>query len=192
MAHYIKEESEKELNKLKINKEERKLKKLSLDLIYGYALVDGYLEKVGNYNVEPPTLFRGEIEHPKKGCLKRRILPEDITINIGLNETIPTPPKGHHWKGIVHNKKVTWLCYWKDPVNEKQVKYVYLHASSRFKTQNDLLKYEKARQLKKYINKIRLNYELDIKLYKNNIICQRAVALYLVDFLALRAGSEKI
>jgi hypothetical protein len=33
-------------------------------------LLDGRKEKIGNFRVEPPGLFRGRGEHPKKGFLK--------------------------------------------------------------------------------------------------------------------------
>lgn len=48
------------------------------------------LLQVGNFRVEPPGLFRGRGEHPKMGMLKRRIFPEDITLN--LAEGAPIPP----------------------------------------------------------------------------------------------------
>jgi DNA topoisomerase IB len=44
------------------------------------ALVD---LQVGNFRVEPPSLFRGRGEHPKMGKIKQRVYPRDITINIG-------------------------------------------------------------------------------------------------------------
>jgi DNA topoisomerase IB len=39
--------------------------------------------QVGNFRVEPPSLFRGRGEHPKMGKIKQRVYPRDITINIG-------------------------------------------------------------------------------------------------------------
>ncbi len=51
-------------------------------------------------------------------------------------------------------------------------------------------KYEKARQLKKHIHKIREDYVNDFK-SKEMRLRQRAVALYFIDRLALRAGNEK-
>jgi hypothetical protein len=33
-------------------------------------LLDGRIEKLGNYTMEPPGLFRGRGEHPKTGKLK--------------------------------------------------------------------------------------------------------------------------
>ena len=53
-----------------------------------------------------------------------------------------------------------------------------------------MMKYEKARQLKSSIGKIRENYTADLK-SKEMRIRQRAVALYFIDKLALRAGNEK-
>ena len=50
---------------------------------YGTCIMDGHKQKVGNYRVEPPGLFRGRGDHPKQGKLKTRLKPEDIIINIG-------------------------------------------------------------------------------------------------------------
>lgn len=48
---------------------------------YGYCLLDGHREKIGNFRVEPPGLFRGRGEHPKMGKLKKRIHSVDVIIN---------------------------------------------------------------------------------------------------------------
>ena len=69
---------------------------------YQFALVDNQREKVGNFRVEPPGLFRGRGEHPKMGKLKARIWPEDITINISKRAPVPPVPdigdgKKHKW-----------------------------------------------------------------------------------------------
>lgn len=56
---------------------------------------------------------------------------------------------------IRHDHTVTWLAFWKDPINTKEYKYVWLAANSSFKTDSDLAKYEKARKLKDYIGDIR-------------------------------------
>jgi DNA topoisomerase I len=66
------------LNQLKeqkkqMTKDEKKAikdEKAAIDQIYGYCLMDGRREKVGNFRIEPPGLFRGRGEHPKTGCLK--------------------------------------------------------------------------------------------------------------------------
>lgn len=48
---------------------------------YGFCLMDGHKEKIGNFKIEPPGLFRGRGDHPKQGMLKRRTQPEDVIIN---------------------------------------------------------------------------------------------------------------
>ena len=72
---------------------------------------------MGNYSVEPPGLFRGRGDHPKMGHVKLRVMPEDITINIGADAVVPVcPVPGHNWKRVVHDPSVTWLAYWKDSI----------------------------------------------------------------------------
>ena len=65
-----------------------------------------------------------------------------------------------------------------------------LNPSSRLKGEKDWQKYEKARELKDHIEKIRQGYTADMK-SKEMRVRQRAVALYFIDKLALRAGNEK-
>ena len=48
---------------------------------YGFCVIDGHTEKIGNFKIEPPGLFRGRGDHPKQGMLKRRVMPEDVIIN---------------------------------------------------------------------------------------------------------------
>ena len=38
---------------------------------------------------------------------------------------------------------MTWLAYWKDTISAKDFKYVFLGATSSFKADSDLAKYEK-------------------------------------------------
>jgi DNA topoisomerase-1 len=218
VRRYLDEQKEirKELMKTSESKKAVKAEKDRLDGIYGYALVDGMLQKVANYRVEPPGLFLGRGDHPKTGMFKvcnshshphrsnfvslillscvcfspqHRIRPEDVTINIAKGEKAPPAPPGHRWKGLIHNKKVTWLAFWKDNIND-HFKYVFLHASSLFKGQSDWEKYEKARELKKHIGKIRADYTRDLE-SQSTSAAQRATAMYLIDQFALRVGNEK-
>lgn len=48
---------------------------------YGFCIMDNHKERIGNFRIEPPGLFRGRGDHPKMGMLKRRIRPEDVIIN---------------------------------------------------------------------------------------------------------------
>ena len=138
---------------------------------------------------EPPGLFRGRGDHPKQGRVKTRIQAEDITINCSKDSKWPVPPEGHQWKAVQHDDTVTWLAGWKENV-QGQYKYVMLNASSRLKGEKDWAKYEIARKLKEHIVRIREEYTADMRA-KEMATRQRAVALYFIDKLALRAGNEK-
>ncbi len=174
------------------SKEERKAEKERNEEIqkeYGFCIIDGHKEKIGNFRIEPPGLFRGRGEHPKQGKLKRRVMPEDVIINCSADSVVPDPPPGHKWKKVQHDNTVTWLASWTENI-QNQIKYVMLNPSSKLKGEKDMAKYEKARELKVRIGKIRDDYTVDFK-SKEMRVRQRAVALYFIDKLALRAGNEK-
>ena len=65
-----------------------------------------------------------------------------------------------------------------------------LNPSSKLNSIKDYKKYETARKLHKIIGTIRRNYTKDFN-SSQGAIRQRAVALYFIDRLALRAGNEK-
>ena len=156
---------------------------------YMHCIWDGRKQKVGNFRVEPPGLFRGRGEHPKTGKVKSRVQPEQITINIGQKAKVPAAPEGHRWKEVKHDKEGTWLVMWQENVNGNY-KYVMLAANSDVKGQSDYKKFEKARELKKHIDRIRADYRKGLKaeLMADR---QKATAVYLIDQFALRAGNEK-
>ncbi|KAF2164172.1 hypothetical protein M409DRAFT_25518 [Zasmidium cellare ATCC 36951] len=156
---------------------------------YMFCMWDGRKQKVGNFRVEPPGLFRGRGEHPKTGKWKKRVMPEQVTINIGKEAMVPKPPEGHKWKEVKHDQEGTWLAMWQENINSAY-KYVMLAANSDIKGQSDYKKFEKARELKKHIDRIRKDYEKELK---SEVMAerQRATAVYLIDRFALRAGNEK-
>jgi DNA topoisomerase-1 len=171
---------------------EKKAEKAERDKMesqYMFCKWDGRKEKVGNFRVEPPGLFRGRGEHPKTGTVKKRVMPEQVTINIGKGAKVPDPPAGHKWKAVQHDNKATWLAMWQENVNGNY-KYVMLGANSTVKGQADFKKFEKARELKKHIDRIRADYTRELK---SEVMAdrQRATAMYLIDKFALRAGNEK-
>ncbi|KAH7488152.1 hypothetical protein PRNP1_007405 [Phytophthora ramorum] len=156
----------------------------------GFAFVDGHLEKVGNFRIEPPGLFRGRGEHPKTGTLKERVMPEDVTVNVGISDRVPIcNVPGHAWKQVIHRDTVSWLAYWNENVMGG-IKYVFFAASSSFKGKSDLAKYDKARRLKKCIDKIRRDYTKGLRA-KDMFTKQRSTAMWVIDVLALRVGNEK-
>ncbi|RHZ76910.1 hypothetical protein Glove_187g37 [Diversispora epigaea] len=186
---YFEKEKERKKNMSKEEKAAIKEEKKKLEEKYGFCVLDGRREKVGNFRIEPPNLFRGRGAHPKCGKLKQRVLPEQVTINVGKNTPVPSPPPGHKWKEVIHENTVTWLATWKENVNDN-IKYVFLAANSSLKGQSDLKKFDKARELKKHIEKIRSDYKKELK-DKLMATRQMATVIYLIDRLALRAGNEK-
>ncbi|OAD71481.1 hypothetical protein PHYBLDRAFT_182020 [Phycomyces blakesleeanus NRRL 1555(-)] len=182
-------DKEKKKQATKEEKQKAKEERMKTEEPFLYAYVDGRKEKVGNFRIEPPSLFRGRGDHPKTGTLKKRVTPEQVTINIGHTAKVPEPPAGHKWALVAHDQTATWLATWKENVNGS-FKYVFLAASSAWKGQSDMQKFEKARELKKYVKKIRENYTAELR-DKLSETRQRATAMYLIDRFALRAGNEK-
>lgn len=187
-AHF---ESERERKKALPPKEKKRIKeeKAANEEKFKFCTLNGRTEQVGNYTVEPPGLFRGRGAHPKTGKLKRRVYPEQITLNLGKDASIPQLPNGKSWKGIVHDQTVTWLAYWKENIMGS-TKYVRFHQNSSFKGISDFKKFEKARELKSHIENIRKDYK---KKLTSELMVDRqiATATYLIDIFALRAGGEK-
>ncbi|KAF2400419.1 DNA topoisomerase I [Trichodelitschia bisporula] len=186
---YYEGEREKKRSLPAAEKKALKAAKDEAEAPFMYCMWDGRKQKVGNFRVEPPGLFRGRGKHPKTGKVKQRVQPEQITINIGKEGTAPSPPPGHQWKEVKHDQTGTWLAMWQENINGAY-KYVMLAANSDIKGQSDYKKFEKARELKKHIDKIRREYTRDLK---SEIMAdrQRATAVYLIDRFALRAGNEK-
>ncbi|XP_034032918.1 DNA topoisomerase I, mitochondrial [Thalassophryne amazonica] len=185
--HKAKVEARKNMTK----EEKQALKEANQKIIdeYGYCLLDHHKERIGNFKIEPPGLFRGRGEHPKQGMLKKRIQPEDVIINCTKESQIPVPPAGHHWKEVRHDNTVTWLASWTENI-QGSIKYIMLNANSKLKGEKDWEKYEVARKLKTCVDDIRNQYNHDLK-SRQMVTRQRAVALYFIDKLALRAGNEK-
>jgi DNA topoisomerase-1 len=190
--------------KLNLSKEEKlKIKEQKDNLIkhYKIAIVNDKEQSVGNFMIEPPGIFIGRGCHPKLGTIKKRILPKDIIINISkeTKELIPyylddknfilKKYENSKYKKIIHDRSVEWLASWPDPITGK-TKYVMLGASSDFKSQSDIKKFDLARKLKKNIKRIRKTNEDNLK--SNDIkLRQIGTALFFIDRLALRVGNEK-
>jgi DNA topoisomerase-1 len=185
--------NEQKMVKKAITDDERKANKEDRNQVlfqFGYAIVDGHIEKVGNYNMEPPGAFRGRGEHPKMGKLKQRVEPEQVSLNVSECAAVPmcTVP-GHAWSDVRHDPRGQWLATWKENINN-QSKYMQLAAQSSFKGKSDRSKYNKAALLCKNIAKIRKSYSKDLK-SKDSETKQLATAVWVIDRLALRVGGEK-
>ncbi|KAH9935783.1 uncharacterized protein B0H18DRAFT_977280 [Fomitopsis serialis] len=189
MFEYFEGEKAKKKALSSAEKKELKAAKDALEAPFTHCTIDGRKEKVGNFKVEPPGLYRGRGEHPKKGTLKKRVRPQDVTINIGEGVPVPRPNVPGNWKDVQHDYTVTWLATWTENVNGNH-KYVFLAPGSALKGQSDMAKFEKARELKNHVDRVRQDYynELRSRVMADR---QRATAMYFIDRLALRAGNEK-
>ena len=186
---YLDKIKEEKNNITKEIKEKQKKEEEEFILPYKYCYIDGSKMKVGNYRIEPPGIFLGRGDHPKLGKIKKRINPEDVTINISKGAPIPKPNVPGRWKEVIHNEMVVWLATWVDNISDKN-KYVFTSMDSIFKSKSDMEKFDLAKNLKKKINNIRVTYYNDMK-SDDNMKRQLATALYLIDNLALRVGGKK-
>lgn len=186
---YILKQKETTKSLTKEEKEKIKKQKDTAEKKYKFAVVDGKQQPVGNFRIEPPGIFIGRGNHPKLGKIKKRIYPEDITLNLSKDAPIPEPPVGHKWGDIIYDKTVEWLASWKDTINGK-TKYVWLSAHSDLKAKSDIAKFDLARKLKRKIKDIRQSNIKNLS-SSDQKIRQIATAVYLIDFLALRVGNEK-
>jgi len=192
LAEYWAKKDEERKNRSKEEKKSERDKRAELSDNFGYAIVDGRVERIGKYDAEPPGIFRGRGDHPLIGTLKQRIWPDDVTINISEDVA---PPKcqmpGMAWNQVIHRHEAMWLAHYKANTEQNHSKYVQLDATSTFKTENDKKKYEKARKLKEFIGIIRKDYMAKMKDPKSVLNNQLGTATYLIDKLALRVGNEK-
>lgn len=70
MFNYFEEEKAKRKALTAAEKKVLKAEKDALEEPFKTCLLDGRKEKIGNFRIEPPGLFRGRGDHPKKGALK--------------------------------------------------------------------------------------------------------------------------
>lgn len=160
----------------------RKLERERLKAIYGKAVVDGIEVDVANWLVEPPGLFMGRGQHPIRGRWKPRVRPQDVTLNLGENASVPEG----NWKAIVHDHSSTWLATWMEALTGKR-KYVWLHDSAALRQENDKAKYDKAKKLAEREGKV--HREVMRRMIKGD--GKVATVAYLILKLAMRVGDEK-
>ncbi len=152
---------------------------------YGYATVDGQRMELGNYNVEPNSIFMGRGQHPWRGRWKLGPTYEDIELNLSPD----APHPSGNWKAVVWEPGTMWIARWTDKLSGKK-KYVWPGDASFLKQRKDMEKYEKARALKEKLDEVKAHIEgnlttADLKRRKVATVC------YLIDRLKFRVGDEK-
>ncbi|MDH5448736.1 MAG: DNA topoisomerase I [Candidatus Bathyarchaeota archaeon] len=188
----IKQVEREKAYKLSLTKEEKKKLAAERKAIreknkekHGVAIVDGIKVEVGNYTVEPSSIFMGRGDHPLRGRWKRGAGKSDIILN--LSPDAPRPPG--NWKEILWQQNSMWIAKWDDKLRGKE-KYIWLADSSPIKQQKDIEKFNKAIELGRKIEEVRKhilsNLDADeVTIRKIATVC------YLVDALKLRVGDEK-
>jgi DNA topoisomerase-1 len=185
-------ESEKSRRETLTREEKQKTKedREALDRRFKYIIVDGRLEKISNFKIEPPTLFKGRGEHPKMGSLKQRIMPEDVELNLSKDALVPICHlPGRSWGDVSFQNDAAWVATYMEPCTGNR-KYALLSASSKIKFENDIKKYERARRLKNCIETVRADYKHKMK-HGSPRERQMGTATYFIDYLAIRVGNEK-
>lgn len=193
IQQHLEKVKEEKKNKPSEVKKQEQLEKNKNNARYQFCVIDGLSERVTNFMIEPPGVFRGRGEHPHMGKIKHRVLPEFVTINTGFNDVIPPcPVPGHTWKKVINNTEASWLCHFKDEKSSFPTsgKYLALAAESRLKGLNDMKKYDRARRLSACVDKIREDYIKNLTC-SNRELQQLGLATYFIDKLALRVGNEK-
>lgn len=152
---------------------------------YGYATIDGDRCELGNYMVEPSSIFMGRGEHPFRGKWKEGPRHSDVILN---HSPDIAPPPGD-WLRVDWDPESIWVAKWKDKLTGK-MKYVWPHDSSPVKQKTEIAKFDKAIELKKNLGKIRRHIKANLvdqttKRRKTATVC------YLINDLKFRVGDEK-
>jgi DNA topoisomerase I len=152
---------------------------------YGHAIADGERIELGNYLVEPSSIFMGRGKHPLRGRWKEGAHKNEIILN--LSPDAPRPDG--NWKEITWQPDSLWVAKWDDRLSKK-IKYIWLHDTAPIKQVREAQKFDKATELNSQIEKVRLYIKKGL-LDDNPRRRKIATACYLIDALCLRVGDEK-
>ena len=152
---------------------------------YGWATVDGESMEIGNYTVEPSSIFMGRGQHPMRGRWKKGPRHEDIELN--LSPDAPRPPG--NWKPRVWEPDTMWIARWRDKLSGK-IKYVWPHDSSPLKQRKDIEKFDKALDLRKQLNKVKRHIDENLE-HEDPLRKKTATVTFLIDHCKFRVGDEK-
>ncbi len=152
---------------------------------YGWATVDGVRMEIGNYAVEPPSVFLGRGRHPSRGRWKPAGTTKDVTLN--LSPDAPTPPG--EWAGREWRPGELWVAKWTDKLAGK-VKYIWFHDATPMKQGRVQEKFDLARELESKIGKVRAHIAEGLV---GEDLKRRKVATvaYLIDIFKIRVGDEE-
>jgi DNA topoisomerase-1 len=165
-------------------REERKAEREANKERYGWATVDGVRMEIGNYTVEPSSIFMGRGEHPKRGMWKEGPRQEDIELNLS---DASLPPG--NWKGRVWESDSIWIARWRDKLSGK-MKYVWPSDSSHLKQEKDIEKFDKAVELGDNLRRVRRHIVENLG-HEDPRRRKTATVTFLIDHCKFRVGDEK-
>jgi DNA topoisomerase-1 len=152
---------------------------------YGWATVDGVRMEIGNYTVEPSSIFMGRGKHPMRGRWKEGPRHEDVELNLSPDAPIPEGS----WKAIVWEPETMWIARWRDKLSGK-MKYVWPSDSSHLKQANDIEKFDKALELREVLPEIQRHVEENLTA-EDLRRRKTATVTFLIDHCKFRVGDEK-
>ena len=152
---------------------------------YGWAIIDGERCELGNYMVEPSSIFMGRGQHPFRGKWKEGPRYEDVELNLSPDAEVPPGD----WKDVVWDPTSIWIARWRDKLSGK-MKYVWPHDSSPILQRKEIEKFNKAVELKENLPRVQrfIEENLDSEELKRR---KTATVCYLIDHLKFRVGDEK-
>ncbi len=164
---------------------ERKKQKEALKEKYGYVEIDGNKAEAANWMAEPPGIFMGRGQHPLRGKWKRRIISEDIILNLSKDAAVPEGK----WKKVIHGNDFMWMASWHDELTDK-MKYVWPSEGSVLRQKREKEKYDKAMSIDDNLEKIRKHIHDGLN-SKDEKTRKVATVCFLIDRLVMRVGDEK-
>ena len=166
-------------------REERKVIREANKEKYGWATIDGERCELGNYMVEPSSIFMGRGQHPFRGKWKEGPRYEDVELNLSPDADVPPGD----WKEVMWDSESIWIARWRDKLSGK-IKYVWPHDSSPIKQKKEIEKFNKAIELKENLPKVQ---QFIVENLANGDLKRRktATVCYLIDNLKFRVGDEK-
>lgn len=156
--------------------------------IFGYVVINNLAKIPCNYYIQPPAIYLGHGNNVYRGRIKKRIRPEDITINCSR----PYPKcfvngVESSWNQVITDPDSSWLASWNHPITGETAYLRLKRSSDPWVYTEDYNKFEKARELNKNISNIRRKYERDLK-SSNPKVRELALAVYFLDKISIRPG----
>ncbi len=149
------------------------------------AVVDGRTVTIGKGTVDGPGIYlsRSPLD-VRRGMLRRRLSPRDITVNMSH----PVDEDMTKWGSVISDNTVSWIARWTDATTGKN-KYVYLGDDARHAHKDQREKFDVARRYGELRGTLMKRAAADMKSQDDKVM-QTAVCFFIIDAFAIRPGSS--